>query len=315
LLGEIVSDAMSPERNGPASIVLVDDIPTNVMLLNALVQRVGNVATHGFTDPIEAVRWCESNQPDLVLLDYVMPGMDGIQVLRAIRSLAHMATVPVVMVTGSSEDLDSRHRALEAGANDFITKPVDEIELIARCRNMLLLRSNARALYRLATTDELTGLANRRHFFSRLTEEIARAARYPNQPMSLAIADLDHFKSVNDRYGHATGDKVLELVATVSRSCFRKIDTVGRVGGEEFGLLLPTTSIDGAEAVCERFRQAIASSSVEHEGRAIRVTVSIGVVEHQEFDDTSLLYRHADKALYRAKESGRNRTEIGSRQT
>jgi two-component system, cell cycle response regulator len=290
----------------PSQVLIVDDVLTNAILLKGMVKRIEGVEPIAFTSAREALAWCETHDPDLVLLDYLMPEMDGVELLQRIRQLPHLTTVPIVVVTGQ-EDRPSLYKALTAGASDFLIKPVDEVELIARARNMLKLRAATRDLYRLATTDELTGLANRRYFFVRLTEEAKRTQRY-GQPLALALLDIDHFKRINDVYGHAAGDEVLETVGRLCRETLRDVDTIGRIGGEEIAVLMPATTLTGAWIVCERLRQAIADADVETSGASVRSTVSIGIAELAQGEEFTRLLARADQALYRAKESGRNRT-------
>jgi diguanylate cyclase (GGDEF)-like protein len=171
------------------------------------------------------------------------------------------------------------------------------------------LRSANRNLYRLATTDELTGFANRRHFLTQLDMEIRRATRYP-QPLSLAIFDLDHFKSVNDTHGHAAGDAVLRGIATSVQATFRETDMAGWLGGEEFAILMPATDQAGAVAVCDRLRLAVARSMVPIGSATIAVTISIGIGAQRPDDDAAALLVRTDRALYQAKHNGRNRIEI-----
>jgi diguanylate cyclase (GGDEF)-like protein len=171
------------------------------------------------------------------------------------------------------------------------------------------LRSANRNLYLLATIDELTGFSNRRHFLTHLETEVRRSTRYP-QPLTLAIFDLDRFKSVNDTYGHAAGDAVLRAMADCLRATFRETDLAGRLGGEEFAILMPATAQDGAVAVCERLRLTVARTAVPAGDATVQATISIGIAaQRPEEDGTSLLVR-ADRALYQAKRNGRNRIEI-----
>jgi diguanylate cyclase (GGDEF)-like protein len=165
-----------------------------------------------------------------------------------------------------------------------------------------------RELHDLATTDALTGLANRRHFVARLEHELARVHRLVNPPVSVLMIDLDHFKRVNDRYGHPVGDALLKHCATVVGDCARKMDLIGRMGGEEFAILLPGTDLDSACSFAERLCTTLANTPLQHDGLTITVTASIGVAEMSVVDaGTSDVLKRADAALYRAKEGGRNR--------
>jgi two-component system cell cycle response regulator len=221
--------------------------------------------------------------------------------------------VPVMMITA----FDRREvllQALELGANDFLGKPLDELELKARTRNMLKLRARSvaladanRALHKLATTDVLTDLMNRRSFIERANAEVARARRY-KKPLSVLLLDADFFKRVNDTYGHAGGDQVLRDLADHARHVVREMDFVGRIGGEEFVICLPETALDGAMIVAERLRERVAGHPVAFEDKQISVSVSIGVTEIQPGDgEVAPLMQRADMALYEAKNSGRNR--------
>ena len=291
----------------PVRVLIIDDLLSNTLLLEGLVGTLDGVTPTGFNDPAEAVEWCRTNEPDLVLLDYIMPQLSGLEVLRRLRGMPHLKDIPVIVVT-ALEDRKSRLEALEAGANDFVTKPFDELELLARSRSMLKLRAASRELQRLATTDELTGLPNRRHFLARLKEESDRATRFRERSLSVAMADADHFKRVNDTYGHAAGDAVLRKIAEIFRSAIRTIDVPGRLGGEEFGIIMPDTHLPAAQLVCERLRQQVESSMVELDSVEIRVTISLGVAELNEGEHPERLLARADSALYLAKDSGRNRT-------
>ena len=192
-------------------IVIVDDNAANVMLIESWIQQLDNVESVCFNDSAKALAWCEANEPDLIFLDQMMPKMSGTEFLTRYRSVDTEAAVPIVMVTAKA-DRQTLYSALEAGATDFLSKPFDPTELLARARNLLRLRENhlelketIERLHYLATTDTLTETANRAHFFDRLNEEIDRARR-SGRPLSLAILDADRFKAVNDTYGHAAGD-------------------------------------------------------------------------------------------------------------
>jgi diguanylate cyclase (GGDEF)-like protein len=285
--------------------LIVDDVAMNTILLEDLVGALGTVETVSFTDSLAALAWCETNEPDLILLDYVMPQLGGIEILRRLREISHIADVPVIMVT-ALEDRDSRLMALQAGANDFVSKPYDEVELLARSRSMLKLRAATLEQKRLATTDDLTGLPNRRYFLSRLAEEAQRATRFPGHPLSVAMVDIDHFKNVNDSLGHAAGDIVLKRVAETCRTVTRNIDLVGRIGGEEFGIIMPETNLLAARLGCERLRANIAAKPVMVQGMELPITISVGVADFRVGDPANDLLARADAALCRAKQNGRN---------
>jgi two-component system cell cycle response regulator len=296
-------------------VFIIDDILPNAMLIKSVVGKIEGVESLIFTDPREALKACAEDEPDLVIVDYLMPEMNGIEFLKLFRSDHQIAEVPVLMIT-AVESREPLYEALESGANDFLKKPVDDAELIARARNMLDLRAHqvelAEAntlLLELATTDGLTGVANRRHFMERLEGECARARRY-HGGLTLAVIDADYFKKVNDTYGHAAGDAVLKALANAREDVLRAADFMGRLGGEEFALCLPETRLAGGHTVCERLRREIESLEIPYHGGRVSITVSIGVVQYQGGQEsTEAFYERADAAMYKAKEEGRNRVE------
>ena len=297
-------------------VVIVDDVELNAGLIRAFIQRLPGTEAHVFTDPREALRWCTANEPDLVLIDYMMPDLDGLAFISLLRRQKHLADIPVIVVT-ANDSRQTLYTALEVGANDFLRKPVDDVELMARVRNMLKLRSrqlqlaaaNSR-LYVLATTDALTGVASRRHFLELLATDVAQARRY-GTPLALALIDADNFKQINDRRGHPTGDRVLQTLARLLREGLRTVDRVGRLGGEEFAIALPHTTPDSALQVCERLRRAIDAAVLTDDAGPLRFTVSVGLTQFAAEDRVpDDLIRRADAALYRAKQDGRNRTRV-----
>ncbi len=298
------------------TVMIVDDSCSSAELLQAQLVSVAEKKTTIYLDPKDALQACLQSMPDLVITDFVMPQMDGADFTKEFRKLKNNEDVPIIVVT-TKEDRDTRLRCLHAGANDFLSKPVDEIELQARVRNMLKLRARSVALSRaisrlqdLATTDELTSVNNRRHFLEILRTEMNRAKRY-NWPLSVAMVDADHFKQVNDRFGHAIGDNALAHLAHLFCESVRDHDAVGRLGGEEFALCLPVTSIERAKMVTERVRRRVAETGLRlPDGDELNLTVSIGLVQWQGVtEDSASFLARADRALYRAKERGRNRIE------
>ncbi|HTG38051.1 diguanylate cyclase [Sphingomonas sp.] len=281
-------------------VLIVDDVAVNLALMCALVEGNG-LEPVGFTDPVEALAWCERERPDLVLLDYAMPGMNGETFVRRLRMLEPGGMVPVIVVTGNAGS-EMMVRMLEAGANDFLRKPVDPIELSARARSMAQLGRASQAWFELATRDELTGLDTRRHFLSRLDAEVARSQRY-GAPLSMALFDVDHFKRINDQWGHPMGDAVLRALGNRIARTIRETDFAGRLGGEEFGWAMPTTADDAALIAVERVRSAIAAVPLAEQA----ITVSLGVATLRPGEMASDFLVRADRLLYQSKDAGRNR--------
>ena len=298
-------------------VAIIDDMLPNALLLKNYMKRLDDIEALVYTNPIEALARCNEVVPDLVLLDYHMPKMNGIEFLRRFRSEEHLKDIPIVMITGE-EKKDALYEALNAGANDFLRKPVDDIELITRVHNLLELRARqidlAKAnerLFILATTDQLTSLKNRRYFIEKLEDEVKRACRY-RRPYSVAIVDADRFKSVNDTYGHDVGDKVLRTLAQLLLEELRNVDYIGRLGGDEFAIQFPETDASKAFQVCHRLLSRVREGRVLAEANEICLTVSVGLTEiAQTGDEADALLKRADQALYRAKELGRDRCEVG----
>ncbi|MCG3173635.1 MAG: Response regulator PleD [Myxococcota bacterium] len=264
----------------------------------------------------EALDRARSTQVDLILCDVVMPEMDGFQFLEELKKIETYRDTPVIMLTGQ-ESVEKKIRGLELGASDYLIKPFDSGELIARVKVQLKIKQlqddlrEANERYRtLSLTDYLTGLYNRRHFMDMLQQEYSRCRRH-NAVMSLLIADVDHFKSINDRLGHLKGDEVLSRAALVLKDNLRGHDTVARFGGEEFSILLPMTNGEEAAAVADKLRRKIESELKSVEGLN-GVTASFGVAAFPSpgLETLEHLINAADKAMYRAKEMGRNRVVL-----
>jgi two-component system, cell cycle response regulator len=304
---------MDREGSAPARILIVDDHEDNVELLRARLEARG-YETLSATDGEEAVRMVESARPDLVLLDVMMPRVDGIEAARRIKGNKELPFIPIIMQTALDSTAD-KVEGLDAGADDYITKPINFAELEARVRTQLRVKGlveeverQKAELQRISRTDALTGLDNRRHLEERL-EEMFEHARRLHEPLACVMVDLDHFKSVNDTHGHQVGDAVLEQLAAILRREAREIDRVGRYGGEEFMLLLPGAQIDSAVTFAERVRRAVEAHTFAFEGGTVRRTGSFGVAgwPHPRVANADSLVRAADEALYVAKETGRNR--------
>jgi len=255
--------------------------------------------------------------PRLALLDWEMPGLDGIEVCARLRAVSGLPFRYLIVLTGREREEDIV-AALDRGADDYITKPWKPGELRARLgvgQRMVQLQEqieeNNRNLSLAAQTDYLTGIWNRSAVMRRLEEELALAARQ-GAPLSVLMLDVDHFKRVNDTYGHVAGDQVLIEVTRRLRKACRPYDVVGRYGGEEFLAVISQVSYDKLEALAQRFREFVAATPIQTDGPAVAVTVSLGGVWLMPGPpgDADTLIKAADAMLYRAKENGRNRVEL-----
>lgn len=297
-------------------IVVVDDNPDNQILLKArLSRRDYDVET--YSSGAEFLSSLQSGKlPDLLLLDFMMPGMSGLDVIKTLRRQLDTQHLPIIVVSAAGEE-NMVVEALRAGANDFVTKPVNFEILLARIETHLrmrdaleTIRAQRDMMQALALFDSLTGVYNRRAFEARLEDECQRCQRYQH-PLSLIFFDLDHFKSVNDRYGHLVGDGVLRWFAQKLQELVRSFDVVARFGGEEFCVILPETAGRQALGVAERVREAIASEPCKLDDLALKVTVSGGIAESRgQMNCAAALIRAADEALYEAKKRGRNRVVL-----
>jgi len=316
------------------TVLIVDDDPAHVRHV-----REG-LAPHGYAfkeahDGTQALSAIRQARPDLILMDVEMPGLGGVEVCRIIKANSGedgFGFIPVILMT--ARQAAGKVEGLELGADDYLVKPFDMLELSARVKSMLRLKALQDALVEknreldrankelarrreellaLSRTDALTGLFNRRYFEERLNEEFTRSRRYGSH-LSLVMLDIDHFKRINDTFGHPFGDHVLKAVAQTACSRLREVDLMARYGGEELIALLPETSPVDALRVCERVREAIASLGLEHPGadghvQEVRLTASLGVatVPAANLASAEALLMAADTSLYAAKGAGRNR--------
>lgn len=250
---------------------------------------------------------------DLVLLDMYMPGLSGLSVLEKIKNTSETANVPVIMLSASNDE-DEIVNALELGADDYVTKPYIAKVLLARMRTSLRLKEKTQQLEHLAQTDFLTSINNRGSFYQLSLMAISQCKRH-KQRLAVAMFDIDFFKKVNDDFGHDAGDKVLIEFAKMLTSSFREYDVVARIGGEEFAVCMPNTSIENAMMCCERFRKTVENQQIiidEVKQQSISITVSIGLVsellgrDNDDIISIDSLLKLADQCLYKSKNNGRN---------
>ncbi|MGF7185863.1 diguanylate cyclase (GGDEF)-like protein [Desulfitispora alkaliphila] len=296
------------------TILIVDDSRTNIMTLAELLKDDWNikVATSGKA----ALRIAEAKkQPDIILLDVMMPEMDGYEVCKRLKEAPETKDIPIIFVTAMDRVEDEEY-GLSLGAIDYITKPYSPPLVKARVKNHLELKQYRDMLKETSMIDGLTGIPNRRRFDEALSMEWSRAARYGNS-LSLVMIDIDHFKNYNDTYGHLEGDECLRKVAAAMQSIpKRNTDIVARWGGEEFACLLPDADEASANEIAEELRKKVMALQIPHESSQVSdvVTVSLGVATMvpQKGQQPDVLVKKADQALYNAKKSGRNRvsTEI-----
>ena len=292
-----------------AKILVVDDVEANVVLLERLLLDAGYTSVSSTQDPHEVCELQRRHRYSLILLDLQMPGMDGFQVLEALKEVEKDDYVPVLVITAIPMH---KLRALQGGAKDFISKPFDVPELLIRVHNMLEVRllheaarDHGKAQESLALTDPLTGLPNRRLLVDRVSMALVRARR-DQSAMAVLYLDLDGFKEINDRLGHGAGDALLKMVAGRLSAAVREEDTVARLGGDEFVIVLHLS--DGADAgqVASKLIAAV-SQPYEIEGQAVSVTISAGVALYPVHgEDAETLMKSADLVLYEAKRSGKN---------
>lgn len=305
--------------------LLIEDTLTSATLVSHQLRKIGIepiVARNGET----GIELYKQEHPDLILLDIIMPGMDGFEVARRIRQLEQFGEwTPIIFLTARTSDADLE-KAISVGGDDYLIKPVSETVLAAKVRAMqriaqmrfsLLVLTRKlddanQELTRLSSLDGLTGISNRRQFDETLLREWRRLGRQ-GRPLSMLLCDVDYFKQFNDAYGHQVGDECLKAVARTLKDTLRRpADLVARYGGEEFAVILPDTEITGALQVAEAMRSAVEGLNITHrysKGASV-VTISIGVASttpSRTGSDSSALLKRAHDALYQAKQAGRNR--------
>ncbi len=302
--------AMAMQQQRQPRLLVVDDQPINIQTLYQTFSEDHQVlmATSG----VAALQVCENKLPDLILLDVMMPEMDGYELCRRLKDDSRLRDIPVIFVTARNDEA-AETLALDVGAVDFISKPINTRIVRARVKTHLALKSQRDILRSLAYIDGLTAVFNRRLFDERMATEWNRSARN-GAPMSVILIDVDHFKRYNDCYGHLEGDACLRTVARKLKENLRRpADVVARYGGEEFACILPETDLKGAMQLAVRLQHAVFAQQIPHADSPVTafVTISLGVASIRgphDTNDPAALLALADTMLYQSKSDGRNRT-------
>lgn len=287
-------------------IIVVEDDPRMGEFYISVLESAGMQVRWAKT-PSELLPMLIVFTPDLVLMDMYMPECSGTELAQVIRQMNEFVTIPIVYLS-SEADLEKQLAAMSIGGDDFLTKPVSPMHLVQAVTNRM---RRWRTLRSLLVKDSLTGLLNHTNLMESLVAEVERSRR-SDSVVSFAMIDLDKFKSVNDIYGHQTGDKVLRTLSNLLRQMLRKSDTIGRYGGEEFGVVLPGAMPEDALKIMEKVRKSFAAIRHHSDGVEFSVTLSCGIATYPGCGDQVSITEAADKALYLAKQNGRNRVELGS---
>lgn len=303
---------MQPFNPRQFLVLVVDDSTNNLRVVGTMLDAVGYTTAFA-TSGKQALERIAISRPDLILLDLMMPHMDGLQTCEKLQADPQYREIPILFLTASNNK-EHLLQAFDLGAVDYITKPFNSLELLARVKTHLELKhtrdelkKTLADLEKLATTDPLTGIPNRRHLLNRGEKELSRA-RQDDRPVSVLSIDIDRFKSINDNYGHAVGDEALKVMVDATLKALRKEDSFGRFGGEEFLVFLPETNTKEAANIADRIRRTIAEASLPVEQKTLQMTVSIGVATYWcDGEAIESVLKRADDALYEAKNKGRDR--------
>jgi two-component system, chemotaxis family, response regulator WspR len=320
------------------TILVVDDQLTNIKLIIGMLKKTGELyKLEQALDGRSALRIAEMKGPDLIIMDWEMPKLSGIETIKLLKENERTRNIPVIMATGVMTSSENLRKAMNAGAVDYIRKPIDHVELSARVHSALLLGESKKEikrrkkelenlnetlfllndtleeknqeLYKAVITDSLTAVYNRGYLMEFLSKEFSRCKRH-GLPLSCAMMDIDYFKGINDNHGHLVGDCVLKKLAAQVKGIIRHEDIYGRYGGEEFLLILPNSSEESSRIAAEKIRFNIENTPFSCDGMTLDIRISIGVADNNigKPKTADQLVNQADKALYEAKHRGRNQT-------
>jgi diguanylate cyclase (GGDEF)-like protein len=304
-----------------SKILLVEDDKLQAKTTIEYLEKAGHEIVW-VENGVSAIKSAKTSPFDLIVLDLVLPDLDGHEVCRWLKNTKDTQDIPIIILSAKGTTKE-KVVGLEAGADDYLQKPYDPSELKARiyaCLRTKVLQDELRKKNRqleevllqmktLAMTDQLTGLFNRRYFLSVIEKEFSRTLRY-NHPTSCLMIDIDHFKTVNDEYGHNAGDQVLVEMSQIMANCLRKSDTVARWGGEEFIILLPETPKENALQIASRILTSVSTAKFSSVPRQITISIGLAGMPEPDIDTSEKLIVAADRALYEAKNKGRNRVEV-----
>lgn len=302
-------DRLTAHEQNPGYRVLIVDDDQHLAEHNALLLRGAGMQVRVLTEPQQVLEVLPGFRPDLILMDLYLPLCTGIELAAVIRQQSAYTGVPIVFFSVET-DLTLHLDAMRAGGDDFLIKPITPARLIA---TVSARAKRARAITATMVRDSLTNLLNHGHIEEQLLRELNICARQKGV-LSYALLDLDHFKSVNDKYGHAAGDKVLQGLSRLLRQRFRQTDLIGRYGGEEFVVVFPNTDVQAAARLIDQMRIDFSRIPFQHGEITFQVTLSAGLASAPEFPDANSLQAEADRALYRAKDAGRNQIMIATSQ-
>jgi len=291
------------------TILIVDDTSSNIDILVELLDETYDVIPA--LDGEFALEVAKEDRPDLILLDIMMPDMDGFEVCSRLKADENTKDIPVIFITANTDE-ESIENAYDIGGTDYVTKPFRPKELLSRVKKELQIQDMVNKLKLLASTDPMTKLFNRR-YFTDVSQSLLELAKRNESMLSVIMIDIDKFKNINDTYGHKVGDDVIIALALLLQEHARKSDLISRWGGEEFIALLPHTDIKGAFAIAQRIREDVQNQSIKlDDNQELKFTISIGVstIDNKLDKNMEASVKKADDALYRAKEGGRNQVCI-----
>lgn len=308
-IGKLIDrmESLSAQKDSvPYHILIVDDDPEQVAYYALILQQAGMITSVAL-DPKRVISVLDEAKPELVLMDMYMPGCNGMELSSIIRQYEAFVSIPIVFLSVET-DMDRQLAAIRLGGDDFLTKPIKPEHLVL---SITTRAARTRSIRYFMERDSLTGLLNHTNLKENLVREVMRAERM-EAPVSFAMIDVDHFKNVNDSYGHLTGDGVLKSLARLLQERLRRTDIIGRYGGEEFGIILLNTSAETAATIMNEIRENFSHIRQQSEGEEFFVTFSCGIACYPEIKDAGAISVAADYALYDAKESGRNRVVVNA---